>query len=569
MSVVTDSAELRSALRQCRMSFLIGFWFHAFTEVTALAYPIFMVQAFDRVVPARSYATLIALLTGVAIVLLFKAVFTYLRTKLLVLASLRLDRLLSARVFGAFLDRSVAQHDQTGAEALRDLTHFRQFFAGSGAITAMSAPWGALFIGVLFAISPVIGATALALSAIQVAVMIANMRMTKSAIGSASAARNATYRYAEANLRSADAILAMGMAPGLTKAWLRRNDAAISAEAHGSTVGAGFSAFEGSFSVLQSVALLSVAVVEIIRSDLQGGIAFAAVIVFGFAQRPLTQVVHSWGSYLQAREAGARLARLLEASPPPRPAMPLPKPRGEILCRGVVYFPRGAEHPVLRGLGLHVEAGTSLGLVGPIGSGKSTLVRMIVGLIRPTSGEIRLDGAETWAWNRDDLGRHIGYLPQEIGLVSGTVAENIGRFGLFDERDIVAAAERAGAHSTILRLPRGYDTPIGEGGHPLSGGQRQLVGLARAVVGEPSLVVLDEPNSNLDGPGEVALLECIKQLKTIGATLIMVSHRPNLVAGLDRIALLRDGMIQLAVAADDFMERSGRTISIRPKSSEG
>jgi len=569
MSFVTDSTELRAALRQCRMSFLVGFWFHAFTEVTALVYPIFMIQAFDRVVPGRSYSTLIALLTGVVIVLVFKGVFTFLRTKLLVLASLRFDRLMASRVFGAFLERSATQRDQTGASVLRDLTHFRQFFAGSGAITAMSAPWAGLFIGVLFAISPVIGSTALGLAVIQVAVMVANMRMTKSAIGSASAARDATYRFAEANLRSADAVLAMGMAPGLTKAWLRRNDAAIGAEAHGSTVGAGFSAFEAGFSVLQSVVLLSVAVVEIIRADLPSGVAFAAVIVFGFAQRPVAQLVHSWSSYLQAREAGVRLARLLEAAPPQRPSMPLPKPRGEILCRSVVYFPRGAEHPVLRGVGLHVEAGTSLGLVGPIGSGKSTLVRMIVGLIRPTSGEIRLDGAETWSWNRDDLGRHVGYLPQEIGLVSGTVADNIGRFGLFDEREIVAAAERAGAHSIILRLPRGYDTPIGEGGHPLSGGQRQLVGLARAVVGEPSLVVLDEPNSNLDGPGEVALLECIKQLKAIGATLIMVSHRPNLVAGLDRIALLRDGMIQLAVPADEFMERSGRTISIRPKSSEG
>jgi PrtD family type I secretion system ABC transporter len=568
MAIITESTELRQALRECQTNFAAALWFNAVAELGALAYPIYMIQVFDRVVPSRSYATMAALFSGLLIVLVFKAIFAWLRARLMVLAALRLDRELAERVFRALFEKSAAVRDETGAQALRDLTQFRQFFAGSGALTAMNAPWAGLFVGALFVVSPWVGATAVALVAIQVALMVVNMRATKRSIEVAAAARGAAFRYAEANIRSADAVTSMGMIPGLTAAWSRRNAAAMVAEVHGSRLGSGFAAIETSFSLLQQIVILSVAAIEIMRADLPGGFAFAAIILFSFVQRPIHQVIHGWEGYLQAKEAGVRLARLLEMVPPPRPRMALPKPAGALDCKGVVYFPRGAERPILRGLALAVDAGSSLGIVGPMGSGKTTLVRLMVGLTRPTQGEIRLDGADVWSWNRDELGRHVGYLPQEIGLVAGTVAENIGRFGLFDEEAIVAAAVRAGAHQVVLRLPRGYDTPIGEGGHPLSGGQRQLIGLARAVIGTPSLVVLDEPNSNLDGPGEAALVACIGELKRLGTTLVMVSHRPALVQDLDRIALLREGVVHMVMPADEFMHRSGRTIAIRPKTNE-
>ena len=563
MAIVTDSRELRAVLRSCRTNFVFATWFHTIATALAFTYILYMINVFDRAVPSRSYDTLTALFIGACIALVFKGLFSYVRTNLLIKATLRLDKLLAGRTFRALMEKSAAQRDETGAQPLRDLMMFRQFFCGGGAITAMSVPWVGVFLAVLYLMYVWVGVLATVFLVINVILAIIQMAVTRGTIEAASAAMQATLRIAEANVRSADAAVGMGLLPGLVQRWLRSNDVAVAAEAQGGITGAKFSSFEETFGLFQKIAIITAVAIGTINGQLNVGVAFSAVIIFGMMMGPVMQVLHAWESYLGAKEAGERLASLYEQFPAPATAMPLPRPKGELAIRNVSYMPRGAPKPILRGITFGALAGTSLAIVGPIGSGKSTLVRLIMGVIRPSAGEIRLDGVELWSWDRADLGRHIGYLPQDIGLLTGSVAENIGRFGTFGEREVVEAAVRAGCHEMILKLPQGYDTPVGEGGHPLSGGQKQLIGLARAVIGRPAFVVLDEPNAALDGPGEAALVACIAALKEMETTVVMVSHRPTLVQHLDRVALLRDGELQIVVTAEEFMKRSGRPLSLR------
>jgi ABC-type protease/lipase transport system fused ATPase/permease subunit len=362
----------------------------------------------------------------------------------------------------------------------------------------------------------------------------------------------------EANIRSADAIVAMGMLPGLVRKWRTIDDRAITAEARGGYISAAFGAASSSLAIIMTVSVMSVASVAAIEVGLPAEFVFAAVLCFGMMMRPMRTVLKAWEGYNEASAATTRVNLLLSQYEPSGSSLELPRPKGALGVRNVYYAPTGSQKPLLVNLTFGILPGATVGLLGAIGSGKTTLVRLMVGLQPPSRGEIRLDGAEVSKWDRDHLGAHIGYLPQEISLVNGTVAENIGRLGLFDETEIIDAATRAGVHNIILKLPQGYDTVIGDGGLRLSGGQRQLIGLARAIIGRPSFVVLDEPNSNLDGPGEAALTRCIADLKASGSTVIMVSHRPNLVQDLDRILLLRDGAIAFDGPVDKFFEASGR-----------
>lgn len=563
MAIVTESRELREVLRSCRTNYVFATWFHTIATALTFTYILYMINVFDRAVPGRSYQTLIALFIGACIALLFKGIFSYVRTNLLIKATLRLDKVLAGRTFRALMEKSASQRDEVGAQPLRDLAMFRQFFCGSGAITAMSLPWVGVFLALLYMIYFWVGVLATVFLFVNIGLTLFQMAMTRQTIEAASAASFAALRVAEANVRSADAAVGMGLLAGLTQRWLRSNDVAVAAEAQGSLSGAKFSSFQEPFGFFERISIITVLALGLISGDLNVGVAFSAIIVFMMMMAPVYQVLHSWEGYLGAKEAGERLAGLYEQFPAPALMMPLPRPKGELAIRNVSYMPRGAPKPILRNITFGALPGTSIAIVGPIGSGKSSLVRLIMGIVRPSAGEIRLDGVDLWSWDRSDLGRHIGYLPQEIGLLTGSVAENIGRFGTFGEREVVEAAIRAGCHELILKLPQGYDTPIGEGGHPLSGGQRQLIGLARAVVGRPAFVVLDEPNAALDGPGEAALVSCLNTLKELEATVVMVSHRPTLVQHLDRVALLRDGELQLVVTADEFMKRSGRPLSLR------
>lgn len=562
--------ELEDALRACRVHFIFAVMYSIIVNILFLVYPIFTLQVFDRVVSSRSMDTLVVLFSGFILAMGCKVLFMWLQSLLLARAAARVDRRLSDRVCGALIDRSGTQHRETGTQALADLENVRFYLCGPGLQSKMDLPWAGLYIGVLMAADMVIGVVALS-CLVGIALMtIANTAISKKALEQANKESNRSQRFIEANLRSSEAILPMGMLPGLLARWQASRRLVIGAQLSAATRSSFMSAVMSSGQIGAQGILLCTGVVRVIEANIPLGIAFMSTLIFGAAAKPAMSLVSGWEGRLRARQSLERLNALLrETQPSEQQGMTLPRPNGEITFAAVHYFIKGNSKPLLRNINLKYDAGKAHGVIGPSGSGKSTIIRLVVGNLHPTMGNVRLDGAEIRNWDRSELGRYLGYLPQEVCLAAGTVADNIGRFGMFDETDIVAAAKLAGAHELILRLPLGYDTPVGEGGVNISGGQRQMIGLARAVVGNPSVVVLDEANSNLDGPGEVRLMACVAALRERGTTVLMVTHRPNLLRDFDTITHVRDGSIVASGPAAEIMQRMrpGSHISIVPRDS--
>jgi len=567
MKNLVGAPEVAEALRRCSAHFRYAIVFNVLVNVLLLAFPIFTIQLYDRVISSRRGETLVALIIGLVIALTFKAVFQWVRGALFVRASVRLERLLAERVLTALIERNAAGVTTDGSQALRDLDAFRQFATGKGGLALIDAPWAILFSGVLMVINVTVGVVALICTLLMSALTIFNSIATKRALAQTASAATTSYAFAEKNLRGAEAIVAMGMVDQVVKRWRQLRNPALDTQVAASQRGVFFNAAITSARFLVQAAIMTAGVTQVIYYDAPSSILFAAVIVSGFAMRPIDQLVAAWEEYIPARQALNRVQAVLAEAPRSRDGTALPKPLGALTCQGLYYVPPGHDQPILKNINLALKPGESLGLIGLNGSGKTTLARLLVGNLKPTRGQIRLDGADIWASNRADLGRHIGYLPQNISLLTGTVSENIGRFGLFSDEQIVAAAKAAGAHDLILRLPKGYDTEIGDGGHPLSGGQRQLIGLARAIAGDPALVVLDEPNSALDGHAEDALIRCLAGLKERGITCVLITHKPNLVRDLDHAVVLRDGDVVSAGATENVFKRLGRPTVVKSSNS--
>lgn len=551
------------ALRHCRSHFAYALGFNVLSNILLLAFPLFSIQLYDRVLNSRSIETLIALVLGLAIALTFKAVFQWVRGALFVRAAMRLDRLLADRIFAALIERNARGASAEGSQALRDLDTFRQFATGPGALAAIDAPWAIVFSGVLLVLDLQVGLVALACTLLMSCVTILNSILTKQALAETAQATTKSYSFAETNLRGSEAIVAMGMVGPVVRKWRELRNPSLGTQLKTSQRAVLFSAIIGSARIFAQAAIMTAGVVEIVSSDAPSAILFAAIIVSGLAMRPIEQMVSAWEQYIPTRQALRRIEAALSEELRTRDGMPLPKPQGHLTCYGLYYVPAGSDRPILSNINLAIQPGESLGLIGLNGSGKTTLARLLVGNLKPTRGQIRVDGIDIWSTNREDLGRHIGYLPQNISILNGTVAENIGRFGMLSHEEIVEAAKAAGAHDLILRLPKGYDTEIGEGAYPLSGGQRQLIALARAVAGSPSLVVLDEPNSNLDGQAEAALVACIANLKQRGISCVLITHRPTLVRDLDHAVALKEGQVVTAGATENVFKRLGRPVVVK------
>ncbi|RWH21304.1 MAG: type I secretion system permease/ATPase [Mesorhizobium sp.] len=507
-----------------------------------LASPLYMLQIYDRVVTSGSETTLVMLTLVLLAAFLALAGLDLVRAAILTRASARLDRLLSARILAASVE--TPSQGASPSQPIRDFDTFRQVITGSGIHALFDLPWSPIYIGIIFLLHPWLGFFALGSSLLLIAMAVLNEYIVRAPLKQANDLATANYNFTEMSLRNAEVIRAMGMIDGLVRRWGRDRGLALGQQGRASDRAAVMSGLIRFLRLTMQSLILGLGAYLVIERQITGGSMFAASLLLGRGLQPVEQIVGLWRSLILARAALGRVERLLDGGAQGERSFNLPKPSGKVAVEQLSFAIPSLQKVLLRDVSFRLEAGEALGIVGPSGAGKSTLARHLAGIMQPSRGTVRLDGADMTQWGRETLGDHIGYLPQDIELFSDTVAANIGRFKTDVDREVIEAARLAGVHEMIIRLPQGYETQIGEGGAVLSGGYRQRIALARAVFGLPNLIVLDEPSSNLDADGDRALAECALELKRRGSTVIIVSHRPSTLANVDKILLLRDGAVE-------------------------
>ena len=534
-------SELGRALWGFRREFLLVGALSFLTNLLMLAPTVYMLQIFDRVLSSQSEMTLLAV--SLITLLLFGALALseWLRSRLLVRASLRFDRQLSTRVFNGSFRAYLGQSASVAPRPFADLSQIRQFLTGQGIFALFDAPWTPIYIAVIFFLHPWLGVLSLAFALVQAALAWFGQRRTVAPSEAVLQATGETMSELQSKLRNVEVLESMGMVGALQTRWNRQHAASMdqSTRAQGLVHRvAGWSKF---IRYSQQSLALGAGALLVIDGQLSPGAMIAANVLMGRALAPIDQLLGAWRGFVSCRCAFQRLDRLLADFPEQAPALSSAAPTGQISLQGVFAAAAGRATPILKNVSFAIPAGIVVAVLGPSGSGKSTLVKVMVGIWAASRGAVLLDGVPIGDWNRLELGPHLGYLPQDVELFDGSIAENIARLGEVDSRKVIEAASSAGLHETILHFPKGYDTPIGDAGHLLSGGQRQRIGLARALYGDPSLVVLDEPNANLDDAGEAALLRAIRELKAKGKTVLLVTHRQGAVGVADRLMVLSEG----------------------------
>ena len=546
--------ELAKALWSFRREFLMVGTFSMVSNVLMLSPTLYMLQVFDRVLSSRSELTLLA----VSLVTLFlfgvMAFAEWMRSRVLVRSGLRMDAMLSTRVFNASFDASLSQAGSKVPRAFNDLIQIRQFLTGNGVFAFFDAPWAPIYIAVLFFLHPVLGWVSIAFALVQAGLAWFGHRRTVQPTEVASSASAESASYLQGKLRNAEALESMGMVDNLRPHWLRRHRAAVALQAKALSLTHRITAWSKFIRYTQQSLALGAGALLVIDGQLTPGAMIAANVLMTRALAPIDMLVNTWKGYVMARGAYDRLEVLLEQYPERDAALSRVAPRGALQLRRLVAMAPGRKAPILEGIDLAIAPGTVQVVLGPSGSGKSTLARAMIGIWPDVGGEVLLDDLPMDGWDRSELGPYIGYLPQDIELFEGSIAENIARFGEVDPEKVIAAAQAAGLHDMILRFPKGYDTEMGEAGGLLSGGQRQRVALARAMYGNPVLVVLDEPNANLDDVGEAALVRAVLAMKQAGATVVLVTHRPGILAVADRLLILRNGQVQAEGPRDAVLQ---------------
>lgn len=537
------ATPLSHVIAACRASLVAASVFAGVVNLLQLTLSLYMMQVFDRVLPTRNLDTLLYLTLIALAALGLLALLDGVRTRIMQ----RLGRWMEQRVapegFARALESRLRDRPYR-LDALRDLAAIRAFLGSPAALALYDVPWVPVFLVVVVLLHPLLGAVALSGAAVLLALTLLAELATSRLLREANSAALAGQRRAESYLRNAEAIDAMGMLPAVLSRWQSDADAAGTPLNRAIDRSAPLLALTRFARLAVQIMLLAVGAWLVIRQELTAGVSIAASVIMGRALAPVEQMIGGWKQVVQARQSWRRLQAFLTLPRLRPPGHGLPAPRGRLSVERVSFGFAGAAAPVLKGIGFTLEAGESLAVIGPSAAGKTTLARLLTGTLQPLAGSVRLDGADVAAWPREDLGRHLGYLPQDVGLFDGTVFDNIARMAAAAPEAVHRAARRAGCHGMILRLPKGYETAIGEGGEHLSGGQRQQLGLARALFGDPRLVVLDEPNSNLDSEAEAALLAALRELRRDGATVVLVTHRPSLVQGVDKVLMLRDGVAE-------------------------
>ncbi|WP_119157222.1 type I secretion system permease/ATPase [Caldimonas tepidiphila] len=539
-----STGELRAALGVCRHSFVMAGFFSLFINLLMLAPVFYMLEVYDRVLPSSGEATLLMLTLLVLFLFAVMGALDWVRSQILIAVSARIDGTLGPRVFDGVFARGLQGGGRgPSAQPLGDLMQLRQFLTGAGLLAFFDAPWVPVYIAVMFLFHPVFGAVGLASAGVLLALALWGELRTRADLEQATQVSQEISQHTQQQLRNAEVIEALGMLPRLRERWAARQAHAMSLQMRASRRGGAVGVASKMFRLAIQSLILGLGAWLAIRGQITGGSVIAGSILLGRALAPLDLIINGWRGFQGARGAYRRLEALLAALPRCADPMALPAPQGALALEQLTVQPAGAEAPLLRNVSLALPPGASLAIVGPSGAGKSTLLRAMLGLHEPASGSVRLDGAELAQWSREQLGRHVGYLPQDVELLDGTVAENISRFGPAEPERVLAAARAAGVHEIILRLPQGYETWLSSGGQALSAGQRQRIGLARALYGAPCLVVLDEPNANLDQDGELALAQTLRHLKAQGQTVVVTTHRPGLLAQMELLAVVVEGQL--------------------------
>ena len=548
-----ERSELSQVLWSFRREFIMVGIFSMVANVLMLAPTLYMLQVYDRVLMSRSELTLLAMSI---ITLFFFAVMAFsewMRSRVLVRAGVQLDAALGTRVFNASFESSLNQSSTGPTRSFGDLIQIRQFLTGNGIFAFFDAPWAPIYIAVLFFLHPMLGWLSIFFALVQLALAWFGHRHAVAPAEDANQASAESSAYLQSKLRNAEVLESMGMVHNLRSHWQGRHENTLALQSKSQSLTHRITAWSKFIRYSQQSLALGAGALLVIDGQLSPGGMIASNVLMTRALAPIDMMVSTWRAFIGARSAFERLESLLRDFPPRDPALSRVAPEGALTLRGVVASAPGRSAPILKGVSTAVQAGTVTVVLGPSGSGKSTLARCMVGIWPDVSGEVLLDGLPISSWDRTELGPYLGYLPQDIELFEGSIAENIARFGEVVSDKVIAAARSAGLHEMILRFPKGYDTSIGEAGGLLSGGQRQRIGLARAIYGDPVLVVLDEPNANLDDMGEQALVRAVHGLKAAGKTVFLITHRPGILAVADRLLILRDGVVQADGPRDEVL----------------
>lgn len=518
--------------------------FSFFANLLVLTSTLYMLQIYDRVMLSGSLLTLLAI---TLIAVFFYGVMGFadwIRSRLMVRVSAKLDDVMSSQVFRAAFEAALKRPGKSPVQSFNDLTTLRQFVTGNGVFAFFDMPWAPIYLVVLFIMNPWLGWTGVAFTLLMVVVAIVTHRVTAPAIKAAGEAAADTNAYLQSKLRNAETVEALGMQGHLRTHWLALHERMLDRQEVASVRARRLQSVARFVQNSQQSLILTVGAILALAGQIGVGAMIASNALLGNALRPLTTLVATWKLAVDAMQAFRRLEGLLSENPERRADQDLPAVRGQISLRNLVATAPGRQVPILDGLQIDFKAGEVVGIVGPSGAGKSTLAKCLVGIWPGVQGQVVLDGVPIDRWSRTELGPHLGYLPQDIEMLDGTIAENIARFAKVDPEKVIAAATHTGIHDMILRLPKGYDTPMGEAGGLLSGGQRQRIGLARAIYGDPAVLVLDEPNANLDDLGEAALLRTVRSLREQGKTVFMIVHQKNLLAAADRVLTLAAGTVK-------------------------